>query len=81
MGFSEAVENTPGGIRTHGLRFRKPTLYPAELRGRVVGVRWVGDSSMRWRVGKWHGGGSRGAVILISVMRTECISHLLLGSS
>ena len=23
---------TPGGIRTHDLRFRKPTLYPAELR-------------------------------------------------
>ena len=26
--------NTPGPIRTGGLRFRKPTLYPAELRGR-----------------------------------------------
>lgn len=24
----------PGGIRTHGLRFRKPSLYPAELRAR-----------------------------------------------
>ena len=24
--------NTPGGIRTHDLRFRKPTLYPPELR-------------------------------------------------
>ncbi len=25
--------NVPGGIRTCDLRFRKPTLYPAELRG------------------------------------------------
>lgn len=25
-------ENAPGGIRTHDLRFRKPPLYPTELR-------------------------------------------------
>lgn len=25
--------NAPDAIRTHDLRFRKPTLYPAELRG------------------------------------------------
>ncbi len=24
--------DTPGAIRTHDLRFRKPSLYPAELR-------------------------------------------------
>lgn len=24
--------NAPGGVRTHDLRFRKPLLYPAELR-------------------------------------------------
>lgn len=30
------ISNTPGGIRTHDLRFRKPALYPAELRGQSV---------------------------------------------
>ena len=30
-----AFSYTPDTIRTCGLRFRKPTLYPAELRGRI----------------------------------------------
>ena len=29
---TQAAKNTPGGIRTHDLRIRNPTLYPAELR-------------------------------------------------
>jgi hypothetical protein len=29
------TQNAPGAIRTRDLRFRKPTLYPAELRGLV----------------------------------------------
>lgn len=28
----ETQINTPGGIRTHDLWFRKPSLYPTELR-------------------------------------------------
>ncbi len=28
----QPCQNTPGGIRTHDLRFRKPALYPSELR-------------------------------------------------
>ncbi len=28
--------NTPGRIRTSNLRLRKPTIYPVDLRGRVV---------------------------------------------
>ena len=34
VGRSEVAQltNTPGGIRTHDLWFRKPSLYPAELR-------------------------------------------------
>ena len=30
-------DGTPGGIRTHDPRFRKPVLYPAELRARCLG--------------------------------------------
>ncbi len=33
------LENGPGGIRTHGLRFRKPPLYPAELRGHALDLK------------------------------------------
>src|SRR3989449_5559364 len=34
--------DAPGGIRTHDLRLRRPTLYPAELLAREAGVRcWV----------------------------------------
>lgn len=36
-------ESTPGGIRTHDLRFRKPTLYPAELQGRTEETRYRTD--------------------------------------
>ena len=32
---SKRHPSTPGKIRTSDLRFRKPLLYPAELRGRV----------------------------------------------
>ena len=28
--------NAPGAIRTHDLRFRKPLLYPTELRAQIV---------------------------------------------
>ena len=31
--FTNENTNTPGEIRTHDLRIRNPTLYPAELRG------------------------------------------------
>lgn len=34
---SEHGTNAPGAIRTHDLRFRKPVLYPAELRARRCG--------------------------------------------
>jgi hypothetical protein len=38
------VLGTPGGIRTPGLWYRKPTLYPAELRvHNVAGVYAVTD--------------------------------------
>src|SRR6266550_3112392 len=34
--------NAPEGTRTHDLRLRRPTLYPAELLAREVGARcWV----------------------------------------
>lgn len=32
------MKNAPGGIRTHDLRFRKPSLYPAELRALVAAL-------------------------------------------
>jgi hypothetical protein len=32
----ESKDGDPGVIRTRGLRFRKPLLYPAELRGRRI---------------------------------------------
>ncbi len=32
------IKSVPGRIRTCDLRFRKPPLYPAELRGRVVEI-------------------------------------------
>jgi hypothetical protein len=55
----------PGGTRTHGLRFRKPPLYPAELRG-LKHLRHLRNRSphsfptlMRWRhgevIGSWEG--------------------------
>src|SRR5437016_12780917 len=31
---SHSLKNSPGQIRTADLRFRKPLLYPSELRGR-----------------------------------------------
>gem|GEM_PF-3022470 len=47
--------NVPGGIRTCDLRFRKPTLYPAELRGldggRIAGNRKVSTFWGRERFG------------------------------
>jgi hypothetical protein len=33
---SLAVEGTPGGIRTHDPRFRKPVLYPLSYRGKYA---------------------------------------------
>src|SRR6266550_8492453 len=33
---SSPLRYAPGGIRTHDLRLRRPTLYPAELLARVV---------------------------------------------
>ena len=40
------LNGTPGRIRTYDLWLRKPTLYPAELRVRVVTV----DKSLRLRL-------------------------------
>lgn len=34
---------TPGAIRTHDLRLRKPTLYPAELRVQIIVIRVHSD--------------------------------------
>ena len=39
----------PGVIRTRGLRFRKPSLYPAELRG-LIGWFWIEGSGMSCKV-------------------------------
>src|SRR6185295_2492774 len=36
---------TPGQVRTVSLRFRKPTLYPVELRGRI----FLSDTGLRGR--------------------------------
>src|SRR5581483_740489 len=37
----------PGGTRTHDLRFRKPPLYPAELRDRSFGGKDTTRSGLR----------------------------------
>ena len=34
------MRNTPGGTRTHDLRFRRPLLYPTELRALVNNCRF-----------------------------------------
>jgi hypothetical protein len=43
-----AFQNIPGGTRTHDLRFRKPALYPSELRGQGLAV--LCSSHPRFRV-------------------------------
>src|SRR5256884_2520186 len=39
-------QDAPGGIRTHALRLRRPTLYPAELLARVVKQRLTSTNSV-----------------------------------
>jgi site-specific recombinase XerD len=38
-GIESEEEGTPGRIRTCGLRFRKPSLYPTELRGQTLEIK------------------------------------------
>ena len=38
--------SAPGVIRTRGQRFRKPLLYPSELRGRVGALSWLATVSL-----------------------------------
>jgi hypothetical protein len=69
-----AVFNTPGGIRTPNLRFRRPTLYPIELQAQQILSLCSIVSCQRCCQLKYHPNSKKtgSAVILVSVLPGFC---------